>query len=295
MTYKTYTIRYYIPRVGADGKGGTVAAILNRINELPDHMGSVREAGTKIQQVRINNINPTRTEYRASFVRFRDELPRVGNRTSTVEEPPVLGPNQEVIEKNHFSLFVDESGTEIIAYQVTMEGSDISALARYLSFANLNQHTVSLDEVLSDDAWERLGSGLMKSIEFEVAKPRSKHYAPDPNDTWTKDAFEYMSKTGATRFKVKILTTSRKNGLVAQNYNDMKMLMSSNFTKALKVKMSDIDHPIDLFADRVFDKVTITLTKGWPNAGQLFDEMAASKRANIALTIYLTKRNEALE
>lgn len=295
MSIKTYTIRYYIPRVGADGKKGTVASILDKIDSMPNRMGTVREAGTKIQQIRISHINSSRTEYRATFVRFRDELPVVGNRTTTDESPPVLGPDQEVIEKNHFSLFIESCGTEVLAYQVTMEGSDISALARYFSFVNPSNHTVSFDEVLTEDSLSKINGGVMKSIEFEIAKPRKKSFAPDPNDTWTKEAMEYMSKTGGTRFKAKILTTSRKQGLVAQSLDDIKLLMASTLTKTLKVKVSDIDHPIDLFADRIFDRATVQLTKGWPNSGQLFDEIASLKRANIGIEAYLGKGNEALE
>lgn len=295
MATKSYTIRYYVPRVGADGKKGTIAEILDAIDAMPGRMGSVREAGSKIQQLRISHVNAERTEYRVSFVRFRDELPRVADRHTTIETALALGDNQEVIEKNHFTVFVDVSGVEIIAYQVTMEGSDISALATYFTFANPKQHAVSFDEVLTDDSLMKLDGGFMKYIEFEIAKPRKKNYAPDPNDTWTRDAMDYMSKTGATRFRAKIATTSRKNGLLAQNMKDVKLLLASSFTKALRVKVSDIDHPIDLFADRVFDKVDIDLIRGWPNEPQLFDEIAVAKKANIDLLAYLAKGNEALE
>lgn len=295
MKTKTYTIRYYIPRVGADGKKGTIATILDKVAEMPEGIGQVREAGSMVHQVRIHDINAGKNEYRAAFVRFRDELPLVGKRSSSAETPPKLDADDEIIEKNHFSLFVDESGVEVIAYQVSMEGSDVAALARYFTFAGGGAHAVSFDEVLTGDAFEQMQSGTLKAVEFEIAKPRKKTYAPDANDTWTSEAMKFMSNTGATRFTAKILTTSKQKGLLASIKTQIGLLLQSSQTKKLKVRLTDVDHPIDLFADRVFDKVTIELEQGRPNSTQMFTEIAAVKKANTGLEPYLAKGDEALD
>ncbi|MEN7430398.1 DUF6731 family protein [Chromobacterium sp. TRC.1.1.SA] len=295
MKTKTYTIRYYIPRVGADGKRGTVAATLDKVATMPEGVGLVREAGSMVHQVRIHNINAEKTEYRAAFVRFRDELPLVGKRSSSTETPPKLDDDDEIIEKNHFTLFVDESGVEVIAYQVSMEGSDVAALARYFTFAGGGEHNVSFDEVLTGDALEKMKKGILKAVEFEIAKPRKKTYAPDPNDTWTSEAMQFMSSTGATRFRAKIMTTSKQKGLLANIKDQIGLLLQSTQTKKLKVKLSEVDHPIDLFADRVFDKVTIELHQGRPDSTQMFTEIATVKKANTGLEPYLVKGNEALD
>lgn len=295
MTKKIYTIRYYIPRVGADGRQGTVAEILSNAINPTTRMGTVREAGSKVHQIRHSTNLGGGKVWCGYFVRFRDELPRVGNRTSDEEKPPVLAPGEEVIEKNHFVLFTEASGVEVIAYQMSMEGSDVTALARYLTHANGNTQTVSLDEVLSRDTLELLKNGVLKNVEFEVAKPRSRSYAPNPDDTWTAEAMKFMSETGASRYRVKILTKSRKNGLLSGIKDQIRLMMDSTQTKHLSVKLSDVDHPIDLFADRIFDKVSVDFVKGWPDSEQMFHEIVAVKGQNKGIEIYLANSDEALE
>lgn len=246
-------------------------------------------------QVRVNSVCPEKKQYRASFVRFRDELPIVGNRVSSEEKPPKLDDGDEVLEKNHFSLFVNDNGVEIIAYQVSMEGSDVGALARYFTFAGGGQHSVSFDEVLTGDSLQKLNQGTLKAVEFEIAKPRSRAFAPDPNDTWTSDAMKFMTSTGGTRYKVKVLTTSKDKGLIGTIKDQIGLLLKSTQTKKLTVRLSDLDHPLDLFADRVFDKITVDLKNGRPDSTQIFTEIAAAKVANIGLEPYLAKGDEALD
>lgn len=291
---KSYTIRYYIPRVGADGKQGTISSLLDAIAQTPEKIGQIREAGSMVHQIRLNQIVDNHL-YSAYFVRFRDELPLVGQRASPVEHPPALGPNDEVIEKNHFCLFVEGSGLEVIAYQVSMEGSDVSALARYFTHATGGKHAVKFDEVVTHDALLLLQQGVLKSVEYEIARPRSKAYAPNPEDTWTRDGINFMNSTGATRFKAKILTRSKQKGLIANVKDQIRLMLQSSQTKNLRVKLSDVDHPIDLFADRVFDKITVEIKEGRPNSAQLFGEIIAAKKVCKGLEPYLATGNEALD
>lgn len=248
-----------------------------------------------VHQIRLHQVSADRREYNGYFVRFREELPLVSKRSSHIEEPPKLGPDDELIEKNHFSLFVEDNGCEVLAYQVSMEGSDAAALARYLTFIGGGTHTVSLDDVLTSSALEMLKHGIVKSFEFEIAKPRSKSYAPDPNDTWTNEGIKHMANSEATRFRAKISTTSATKGLGGNIKNEIAHLLNSKQTKKLRVKLSDVDHPLDLFAERVFDKIAVLLNKGRPDSRQMFSEMGATKRACKGLLPYQAKGNEALD
>lgn len=295
MDSKNYTVRYYLPRFGADGKQGSVAGLFDTIMDAPSQVGPVREAGSQVHQVRLHSKSDGKGTYYGFFVRFRDEVPVVGNRFTDVEKPPVLEPDEEVIEKNHFVLFTHDCGREIIAYQMSMEGSDVSAMSRYLTFAAGSEHTISFDEVLSTNALEQLAHGVVKSVEFEVAKPRARSFAPDPADTWTSEAMDYMGRAGATRFKAKLTTTSRKHGLLGPVKDQISLLLNSSLTKSLRVKLSDVDHPLDLFADRIYDKVNVRMTKGWPDSLQMFSEVVAVKNANVNLLPYLVNNDEALE
>lgn len=291
---KSYTIRYYRARFGADGKQGSLSALLQKISTDKDKIGAIREAGSMVHQIRVHQvISPTHVN--AFFVRFRDELPLVGQRTSSQEHPPKLEPNDEVLEKNHFSLFVEENGVEVVAYQVSMEGSDIRDLGRYFTQIAGGLHVITFDEVVTADSLLLLQNGLVKSVEFEIARPRSKYFAPDPNDTWTRDSINFMNSTGATRYKAKIVTKSQTKGLIGDVKNHVIALLKSNQTKMLKVKLSDVDHPIDLFADRVFDRITVEISEGLPNSDQVFGEILAAKKVCTGLDAYLAKDNEALD
>ncbi|GBG03458.1 hypothetical protein AZSI13_27850 [Azospira sp. I13] len=176
-----------------------------------------------------------------------------------------------------------------------MEGSDVFALARYFTHLSGGQHTVSFDEVVTPDALALLQGGVIKSVEYEIARPRGRAYAPNPEDTWTRDSINFMNSTGATRFKAKFLTRSKNTGLIANVKDQIRLMLQSSQTKSLRVRVSDVDHPIDLFADRVFDRVTLDINEGRPNSDQLFGEMIAAKRACTGLAPYLATGDEALD
>lgn len=281
-------------RFGSDGKAGTLSALMEKVNGTAEKIGIIRESGDLVNQVRIHKVLSKNT-YFAYFVRFRNEIPLVSQRESSSERPPKLGPDEEVIEKNHFCLFSETLGREIVAYQTSFEGSDISALSNYFTELAGNESTITLDEIIDPDAYKLLANGVIKSVEFQVAKPRSKSFAPDPNDTWTKEGIQFMNATGATRFNVKLATRSRTSGLRSSIKNNINLLMGSSLTKKLQVKIDEVDHPIDLFADRVFDKITIELNEGRPNPDLLFQEMVAAKKACLRLEAYLVAGDEALD
>ncbi len=301
MKEKKYTVRYFIPRVGADGTGGTLAAFLDKIDSLPDKIGYLKDSGTQPYQVRLFTKNPlgetSGTEYCGYIVRFRDERPVIADHRSPDETILDLDYGKEVVEINHFCLFCNSS-VELLAFQVSMEGSTILDLARYFTSFSVNlgeSITVSLDAVLKEEGIKQLEKGIIKSVEYAVARPRRKSYVPDANDSWTREAFEKMTESGASIYEVKISARARKNGLNSSIKDMISYLLSSAQTKKLRARVSECDHVIDLLTDRVIDFVKVPLIKGRPDKYHMFSEIKRAKMNNHDLEAYLVTGDEALD
>lgn len=291
---KRLKVRFYRAGIGPDAVSGSLIKNLLDARDI-DGMAKPIELGEKSLQVR--GITPSKDgkSIRAYVVRFRDDAPLSGARDNPKEHPIHLEVGHEIIERNHFVLFQERPGLEIVAFQPSLEGAHISNLAHYLTLLFGAGEAVHMDDVLTVDAYKALsGGGLIKSIEFRIAKPRSKKFAPDPNDEWTQDSIDFMKATGATTFSAKITTKEKSRGLL-NTLNRLKMLMTSPQTKALRVRMSDSSHPIDLLADRVFQDITVEQEKGQVQSSTIWNAIENAKlRAQHQLDEYFGKGDEAL-
>lgn len=277
MKSKVYKVGYYQARFGADGKSGSLAEMLHKV-ALDKGMPQSIACGDHLVQIRgLVSVNDGK-EIRGHVVRFRDDSPLVTRQDSPEETPLELKPGDELVERNHFVLYRERAGLEILVYQAAWEGTLPSVLARYLSVLNAQQATITFDEILTKDAYEALANGgLIKSVEFRVARPQRKSYVPDPEDQWTQEGISFMKGTGATSFQVKISTRRPDKGLMIDVSKRIKFLLDSVLTKKLVVKMSNMEEPIDLFAQRVSDRISIQLVKGQADPLQVYVALANSK------------------
>ncbi len=228
--------------------------------------------------------------------RFRDDDFLSGSPANPIETVVDLGENA-LIEKNHFILYKDRDDVEIIAYQAALEGTHISAMANYLTLLFGADDVVHFDEILNVDAYQALMSGgVIKAVDFRIAKPRSRRMAPDPEDTWTQKGFEYMNSSGATSFEAKILTRAHGRGLLSDVRQHIKRLLSSPLTKKLKVKMSDMEEAIDLMAERVTQRITVLPVDGRITSDAVHDGIKVAKhKAQPMLDAYFGAKNEVLD
>ncbi|HEP9334803.1 TPA: hypothetical protein VDV62_005922, partial [Pseudomonas aeruginosa] len=162
--------------------------------------------------------------------------------------------------------------------QQSLEGGSISALARYLSAVAGHDRIVAFNDILTEESLDDLLNGkLIKQVEFRVAKPRSAKYIPDPEDAWTQQAMEFMANTGATSFQAKIGIRAQSRGIFSNVKNPIKKLLNSPQTRKLKIKLSDIADPVDLFADRVKARITVKSINGQPKADEIYKAIWAEK------------------
>lgn len=293
---KTYRIGFYVVSVGADGRMGNVCDRLLAARN-PDGMTRPLEMGETHLQVRGIEPLPGNAGVKGYVARFRDEIPLTGSPDSPVETPMHLEEGKGLIERNHFVLYKEREDLEVIAYQAALEGTHISGLARYLTLLFGAEDAVCCNDILNADAYVALAAGgLIKAVDFRVAKPRSKRFAPDPEDTWTKEGLQFMNSTGATSYEVKISTRQQDRGLLADVRKRIEGLIRSPLTKKLTVKMSEIEEPINLLADRVTEKITVIPVEGNITSAAVLDAIKGAKmRVQPQLDVIFGRGDEILE
>ena len=192
------------------------------------------------------------------IVKYKENVHDSSSLSSLEEKVINLGSDNAFIEKNHFIIFLEKNKFELLAYQHSRDGTTINTLISYFNkISNIN--VICQDILTKDSLDEVLHKGVIKNVEFKIHKPISKDYQPNPNSNWTTYAFNEMTQSGATTFSGKIGTNSKTNGLKNRVINEIKQLLNSDSTKLLKVKLSNNSKPIDLFAERINDKITVLL------------------------------------
>ncbi len=259
---KRYTVRFYKARYGADGKAGTLYDLFGKHLRKKRPL-KVMPAGDTAYQIRGLTKAIDGKSITGYLVRFRLDKPAVGSKLTLEEEYLELEKGKEFIEKNHFILFVEKPDVEILGCQCSREGGVISALAHYLIHLIDNATTITFDDILTKESLDVIfKKGLIKNVEFSVARPINKEYKVNPKDSWTQDAFDMLKDVGASNFTGKIAVRSRSTGLLKRAQEYIKQLMKSSYTKKLKVKVSGVDEPIDLFAERIHDKIDVPVSDG---------------------------------
>tara|TARA_R110000868_G_scaffold274395_1_gene533815 strand:- start:414 stop:1319 length:906 start_codon:yes stop_codon:yes gene_type:complete len=294
---KKYLIRYYQAQLYKSGKPVRLSQLMNKIIS-GDTALPVRALIDQSSDFQVRGLHATdggRT-YCGCFVRFRNEIPVTGTRTSLEEKPVVLDDGHEILEKNYFVLFAGDN-YDVLVYQPTMEGGTVGGLARYFSAIAGDTMMVSFNEILTEESLESLmKGGNVKYIDFKVAKPKAKRWKPDPEDTWTQHAIDFMNETGATSFQARVQTQSPTKGLLSDVLGPVSRLLESCQTKKLKVKLSSVVDPIDLFAERIKDKIDVVVTDGRPEASDVYKAIWASKiKMESRLVAYLGANDETLD
>lgn len=288
MSVKLYTVRYYRIQAFQEGKEYDLTTLFDAIGKktIQTPAMSLLEKGSDYQ---LRGVSLKDGKYIGHLVRFRDDRPIAGSRVHEEEKPVELAEGEEVIDKNHFTLYKKGSAF-VLAYQSTMEGGTAQALGRYLAGIADKQTMITVADLVTEETLDALLRGRrVQYVEFRIAKPTAKKYMPDPEDTWTQQAIDFMDTSGATRFQAKVVTYSQKKGLFTDIVPKLRLLSNSKQTKKLKVKVSDQAEPIDLFADRIKDKISVHMNDGVISSADVHAEMWKSTlRMDVKLSKFLS-------
>ncbi|PRI40774.1 hypothetical protein BVZ56_01347 [Haemophilus influenzae] len=192
------------------------------------------------------------------FSTFREDLLHKGNKKTGKEELLNLEDDESIIERNYFTLFYGKE-KEILLYHNSSLYGNIRNFESYLT--NLTK-TISTDKQFHQITMAEIGAEKfltdnrtppLTQIEYKISRPRSKKPRED-EDPWVQEQFDEMKGLGVSTQKVVLYS---KNGLLPNTWEKIKILLSLDRTRMLKVKLKDMEQPIDLLHNVLKDKFSI--------------------------------------
>jgi hypothetical protein len=291
MTTKRYGVRFYC---GVRGEPVQLLKLSDLFHKLASDAAAgempprIKNGGQDYELRDLISLNGGAV-VKGVFAVLRDDAPHIRQPDGS-EEPIVLDENAGLIEKNHFIYY---SQNEVLVYQINGRASHVSRFEQYLTACTGNLETISLDDILSLDAMQQLQQGVLKAFEFRVAKPRNAALI-NPAD-WESGAFSLLSGADASIISVSVRTRSKGNGLSAKLKDVAHRLLDSDSTRKVSVKLSGIDHPIDLMAECLKHTIGVDMDGMYPIPDSMFVELQAAKDSKQAmLDAYFGQGNAAL-
>lgn len=202
------------------------------------------EGGDEKHQLRSVRRLPGGRVIKAVFGRCRyNEVLTQGDETGA-ETDVALMPGHGLVEKNHL-LFV--ASQNLLVYQRNSNGSHHSKLQAYLN-ALLGEALI-LEPILQRDAYKKLiEGGEVKRFEISFVAPAD---ASLYENILTSQATALLKECGATAGHIK-MSVGRRNATMQHWIKDaVNSLARSGLSTVARVKLDDVEHPIDLIADRL--------------------------------------------
>lgn len=213
MQTKNFQVRFFVLNVqSADPENGmTGPSLFQKLYEAasveglcPTHMSN--SVGFEIRDFYRFNQG---TVYRGTFATIRDDAPHIreahgGERTIQLEN------NEGILEKNHFFYYASQS---LLVYQVNMRASHPTRLESYLQSMVGAAHTISLDDMLTLDAWRKLQQGIVKQFDVTFDKPKDPT-TYNPCD-FTSGNLRMMDAAGAGSVRL-VIKAARGKGSISR-------------------------------------------------------------------------------
>lgn len=288
---KSYGVRFYKGRVGADGNAGLVSQILLAQSQaavdgapMPQH----HDGSCKYEIRDFVSLNGG-ASFKGVLAVLRDDAPHIRGADGAERSIP-LDENEHVIEKNHFLFF---RANELLVWQVNGRASHISRFEQYLTMLAAPE-TVSFDDVINRSSLERLEQGVVKRLKVRLAKPKNAAVI-DP-ENWEHGAFEMLNGVDGTTIQFEISTRRKTRGLAAGVKLAVHRLLDRAETRALNVKLEGDREPIDIFADCVREKIQVQMNGLYPFPESIYTELASAKdRQQVTLDNFFGVGDAVLE
>lgn len=83
---------------------------------------------------------------------------------------------------------------------------------------------------------------------------------------------------GGARARMTIRADTRKGDTLLSKAKDAAVILArSGLARVSRIKIEDSEHPIDLIADRVQEKMTVELDGRYPDPDSIYNELMAAK------------------
>jgi len=274
LTLKDFKVRFYVVNVrSADGVRGLRA---------PDLFAQLHgaSAGGLCPQFNSDNLGYEIRElhshnrgavYQGVFATIRDDAPHIRESQGGERVIP-LRDDEGILEKNHFIYYANES---VLVYQINQRASHPTRFEDYLRAMAGAGHAVSLDDMLTRDAWEKLRNGVVKEFDVTFDAPRDPA-AYNPTD-FTSENLNTLERSGAGTMRVQLKATRGHQGMNKWIKQITRQLSGDQQVRKLQVKLDGEDSPIDLFANVIREKMTVEMDGRYPNTRRTFQELESAK------------------
>lgn len=225
-----------------------------------------------------SDLNNTISGY---FVTYRNELLTKGNMDTGDEEPLHFADNEAIIEKTYFMSYPSSSNSEIVIYQNSRFGR-IHDLSSYILNLLKNENLdggMYFNPIGKDDFdLENILKQKPSYVEYKLAKPRYKYKPDETEPKWEQSQFALMEDCNAGTFTAKLSTRSAA-GLNKSKLKEMvESILDNPHARKCKIKLEDIDEPIDLFSDVLKAQFTVSLAaNGTSGESYIFNNISALK------------------
>lgn len=208
--------------------------------------------------------------FSGQFRKFRTkDLPEVGSageKAAALE----LAENQGLVERNFFVYYPEQ---QIIGWCRNSHGSTVNQLCRFLS--EVISGRVEASPLIEPDAIKRLMKNevTLKKITFTVPRPT----APDmySSNDFTQSTLQMMAQADADTMHISMGVSSRRGDSKGRLKQTLKLVLqecvSLGATTAKATVWEDnVEHPIDLIADRISSIQEIETNAKYPPSATMY-------------------------
>lgn len=288
---KTFNMRFYASEL----YGNNTLYLNQLLDKYADNTGKIVtpivQFGDYAYRVIIDasNVNTNECYLSGYFATYREESITKGSKSTGVENLIPFSTDEAIVEKSYFSLFYSPS-SEVLIFQNT----------RYGRINDLKNYIHDILKTLKIDGWiylaeigadkfdiNKILNQKPQYVEYRLAKPRTK-YNPSDLPVWEQQQFEMMENTGARSFTAKLSTRASGGLNRAAMTRLLEEIQESDNIRKCKIKIEDIDTPIDLLADVLKADFTITPTRnGTINEFEIFSKIRGLREQFAILQNYL--------
>ncbi|MBR8163028.1 hypothetical protein KDW98_17850 [Burkholderia vietnamiensis] len=214
--------------------------------------------------------------YRGELKRYaNDDLPHAGVPNGHERELE-MDAHEMTIDRNYFLYYQHR---QLIVWQENRRGGPVSALARYLS--SCFNTTIAFYPVMTREATVNLllQDHRPKALEFTVARPLNPELYRNAGDT--NRVMTLLAGLGGLTGTFRISANGRgvRGNLLdaARALGLGRELVASGQASKVRLEVEDMDHPIDLLADRLKGAVTVNAVGRYPIADDLYAALSEVK------------------
>lgn len=212
--------------------------------------------------------------YKGELKRYgHDNLPHAGTIAGPERELELLD-EEKTIERNYFLFF---QRRRLLVWQDNRRVSSVGTLGQVMSLALGT--TVSFNPVMTPEATRALmlENHRPKTIEFSVTAPRNPQmYNRNDDSARILNMLNGLGgMSGSFRISANALGMRGRVLDAARTLVLGNSLVESGHARKVKLELEGVDHPIDLFADRLKARITVEMRGRYPVREHIYQELQA--------------------